>query len=258
MTWQRRARIAKHPRLRAGLPPAPRAGRGRSTPGGGYRAAGQRDRRAPPALPGHRGVRERGAEGAKTRRRRPKGRGGAPCAPRFPDSPRYPPAAASAPTAGSHRRVSALPEPSQLPRRASLVPSGHRPCPGGFGSPLPGRWRGSPTRPRSPGRGAAARRQQLGQHPARQREGRCGPGSPVPERRCRPARGSAPLLPGKPRRGNPGGAARYGRGESKRRQLLCAPSLPQGCLWVLLFFLVFVCWLVGWVGFWGGLFFFSY
>ncbi|XP_057901566.1 collagen alpha-1(I) chain-like [Melospiza georgiana] len=131
----------------------------------------------PPEQARARGDRDRGGDRVKTSCRRLEGRSTAGCAPPVPDSLELPPAAAPARTAGSHRRVSALLKPSQMPHRRSPVPSGCRLCRGGSGSPPRA---GSSARPRSAARSVSARPQRLGRSPARQRrEGRCGPGSPA-------------------------------------------------------------------------------
>lgn len=153
----------------------------------------------------------------KTRFRRPKGRGVGLCVPRIPDSGRHQPAAAPARTAGSHRQVSALPEPSNLSCPRSPVPDSSRPCPDGLGLPFR---EGSPSRPRFPTRGAAARRA-----PGNTERGQVRPSRTalLPSDTPCPA---APVALRRSSRRSPGGAALRGRGE--RRQLLGAGSFPNG------------------------------
>lgn len=127
--------------------------------------------------------------------------------------PRYPPVPAGR-GPGSHRRqppaglgaAGAFPEgspPLPVPLRFTAC------APAGSGLPSPG----SPARPR------------FSRQPARQGEGSCGPV-------CPPRRSSVPLLPGKSRQGSPGGASRYGRGESKKAAAPLArrasPRVPVG------------------------------
>lgn len=182
----------------------------------------------------------------KTSCRRLEGRSRARCAPPVPDSLELPPAAVPARTAGSHRRVSALLKPSQMPHQWCPVPSGCRLCCGGSGSPPRA---GSPARPCSATRSVAARPQRLGRRPARQwRKADAGRAPRLPERRSWPGdtRGSVQLLQARSsgreaRWKSRGGAARQGQGESKRRQPFCSPSLAKGAPGYSFFF----CWLAG-------------
>lgn len=252
MNWQRRARIAKHFCLRTGVlraRPTPWAGRGRVS---SRRKVGKG---RPPGQTRAQGDRDRGEKGVKTSCRRLEGRSRARCAPPVPDSLELPPAAVPARTASSHRRVSALLKPSQMPHRWSPVSSGCRLCCGGSGFPPRA---GSPARPCSATRSVAARPQRLGRRPARQwRKADAGRAPRLPERRSWPSatRGSVQLLPGKKLwQGSPVEKSRWSRpAQPGREQEAAAPLLAeprQGRPWVFLFFFL----LVGWFGIWGGSF----
>lgn len=194
MTWQRPARIAKHPHLRAGLPPAlpePRAGRGRSPPGRACRDAGQADIASPARAQRDEGTGQGGSENQMQKAERPR-QGSLRSA-----RPRQPPAPARRSSGSHHRQPPAglgaaeaiAADALRVPRPLRLLPMSRQARVPPRPSPLShARCRGS----------------------TRQGKGKAGTGRPRP---C----GAAPILPGKPRWGRPGGAARHGRGESMRR-----------------------------------------
>lgn len=182
----------------------------------------------------------------KTSCRRLEGRSRARCAPLVPDSLELPPAAVPARTAGSHRRVSALLKPSQMPHQWCPVPSGCRLCCGGSGSPPRADSPAVPAPPLAVSRlarsGLAGARQGSGGR--QMRAGLLGCRSVAP----------GPVIPAAPfsfsqarssdreaRWKSRGGAARQGQGESKRWQPFCSPSLAKGAPGYSFFF----CWLAG-------------
>lgn len=250
MTWQRRARIAKHFCLRTGVlraRPAPWAGRSRVSSGRACRGAGKRGRGGPSARSGHRGARDGAGKGVKTSCRLLEGRSRAPCAPPVPDSLELPPAAAPVRTAGSHRRVSALLKSPQMPREGPPCPPAVACAAAGTGPPTSGRQRGALPFPALPL--AVPRLARTGLAGARQdSEGKADAGRPprLPERRsC--TRGSAQLP-----RASPGREARWKRLWSRpartgREQEAAVPllaELRQGHPWVFLSFCC-CCLLVG-------------
>ncbi|XP_058681600.1 collagen alpha-1(III) chain-like [Ammospiza caudacuta] len=182
----------------------------------------------PPEQARARGDRDRGGDGVKTSCRRLEGRSTAGCAPPVPDSLELPPAAAPARTAGSHRRVSALRKPSQMPHRRSPVPSGCRLCRGGSGSPLGQAALPVPAPPLAVSR--LARSSLAGARQGSGGKADAGRAPRLPERRSRPGatRGSAQLLPGKPRQGSPVEKSRWNRpARPGREQEAAAPLLAE-------------------------------
>ncbi|XP_059349957.1 collagen alpha-1(I) chain-like [Ammospiza nelsoni] len=182
----------------------------------------------PPEQARARGDRDRGGDGVKTSCRRLEGRSTAGCAPPVPDSLELPSAAAPARTAGSHRRVSALRKPSQMPHRRSPVPSGCRLCRGGSGSPLGQAALPVPAPPLAVSR--LARSSLAGARQGSGGKADAGRAPRLPERRSRPGatRGSAQLLPGKPRQGSPVEKSRWNRpARPGREQEAAAPLLAE-------------------------------